>query len=197
MIVARQLRIPQCYMARLYCEKGAWNRQFPSGIMTSLVQPMYILPLSIHVQCSSWVETKLKPTIHEATFVASNTATLLFVRAAHEILNAMFYKLLENRQPVYFQATCRMYHEIFPCAAHTNNDVAVSPATKVASCMVRSALASVGTFKSIATWAICQMLLWDSVAIIVLCRSKDVAGRYSMHVSSLLAIVSPYWCGRA
>ena len=52
------------------------------------------------------------------------------------ISNATFYKLLENKQLVYFQATCRMYHAIFPCAAHTNNDVAVSPVTKVASCMV-------------------------------------------------------------
>ena len=65
---------------------------------------------------------KLKPTIHEATFVAGDKATLLFVRAAHEISND---KLLE-----------RMYHAIFPCAARTNNNVAVSPATKVASCMV-------------------------------------------------------------
>ena len=30
-----------------------------------------------------------------------------------EILNATFYKLLENRPLVYFQATCRMYHAIF------------------------------------------------------------------------------------
>ena len=30
-----------------------------------------------------------------------------------EILNATFYKLLENRPPVYFQETCRMYHAIF------------------------------------------------------------------------------------
>ena len=67
-------------------------------------------------------------------FVAGCTATLLFVRVAHEISNAIytFYKLLENRQPVYFQATCRMYHAIFPCAARTNINVAVSPATKVA-----------------------------------------------------------------
>ena len=77
----------------------------------------------------------IKPTIHEATFVAGDTATLLFVHAAHEISNATFCKLLENRQPVYFQAICRMYHVIFPCTAHTNNNVAVSPATKVASCM--------------------------------------------------------------
>ena len=54
----------------------------------------------------------IKPTIHEATFVASDTATLLFVHAAHEI-NATFYKLFKNRQPVYFQAICRMYHAIF------------------------------------------------------------------------------------
>ena len=53
-----------------------------------------------------------------------------------EILNATFYKLLENRQPVYFQATCRMYHAIFPCAPRTNNNVAVSLVTKVASYMV-------------------------------------------------------------
>ena len=50
-----------------------------------------------------------------ATFVAGDTATLLFVCAAHEISNATFYKLLENRQPVYFQATCdismRSMHE--------------------------------------------------------------------------------------
>ena len=39
---------------------------------------------------------RLKPTIHEATFVAGDTATLLFVHAAHEISNATFYKLLEN-----------------------------------------------------------------------------------------------------
>ena len=78
----------------------------------------------------------IKPTIHEATFVASDTATLLFMRAVHEISNATFYKLFENRQPIYFQATCRMYHAIFPCAACTNNIVAVSPAKKVASCMV-------------------------------------------------------------
>ena len=52
-------------------------------------------------------------------------------RAAHEISNATFYKLLENRQPIYFQATCRMYHGIFPCAARTKNNVAVSPATKL------------------------------------------------------------------
>ena len=81
-------------------------------------------------------KSMLKPTIHEATFVAGDTAILFFVRAVHEISNATFYKLLENRQPVYFQATCRMYHAIFPCAACTNNNVAVSPATKVASCMV-------------------------------------------------------------
>ena len=73
----------------------------------------------------------LKPTIHEATFVTGDTATLLFVHAAHEISDATFYKLLENRQPVYFQATCRIYHAIFPCAARTNNNVAVSPATKL------------------------------------------------------------------
>ena len=35
-----------------------------------------------------------------------------------------------------FQVTCRMYHAIFPCATRTNNTVAVSPATKVASYMV-------------------------------------------------------------
>ena len=52
------------------------------------------------------------------------------------MLHCTFYKLLENRQPVYFQAICRMYHVIFPCTARTNNDVAVLPATKVASCMV-------------------------------------------------------------
>ena len=76
--------------------------------------------------------------IHKATFVAGDTATLLFVHAAHETSHATctFYKLLENRQPVYFQATCSMYHAIFPCAACTNNNVAVSPVTKVASCMV-------------------------------------------------------------
>ena len=79
---------------------------------------------------------QLKLTIHEATFVAGDTATLLFVHAAHEISNATFYKLLENRQPVYLRATSRMYHAIFPCETHTNNDVAVSPATKIASCMV-------------------------------------------------------------
>ena len=56
--------------------------------------------------------------------------------AAHETSNATFYKLLENRPPVYFQATCRMYHAIFPCTARMNNKVAVSPATKVASFMV-------------------------------------------------------------
>ena len=78
-----------------------------------------------------------KAAIHEATFFAGDTATLiLFVRAAHEISNATFYKLLENKQPVYFQATSRMYHAIFPCAARTNNNAAVSPVTKVASCMV-------------------------------------------------------------
>ena len=81
-------------------------------------------------------QSALKPTIHEATFVTGGMATLLLVRAAHELSNATFYKLLENRQPVYFQATCRMYHVIFPCAACTNNNVAVWPATKVASCMV-------------------------------------------------------------
>ena len=45
-------------------------------------------------------KTGLKPTIHEATFVTGDTATLLFVRAAHEISNTTctFYKLLENRQ---------------------------------------------------------------------------------------------------
>ena len=90
----------------------------------------FVNTLQLHVN--------VKPTIHEATFVAGDVATLLFVRAAHEISNATFYKLLENRQPVCFQATCRMYHAIFPCAAHTNNNVAVSPATKVASCMVGS-----------------------------------------------------------
>ena len=37
----------------------------------------------------------VKPTIHEATFVAGDTVTL-FVCAAHEISNATFYKLLEN-----------------------------------------------------------------------------------------------------
>ena len=79
---------------------------------------------------------ELKPTMHEATFVTGDTATLLFVRAVHEISNAVFYKLLENRQPVYFQATCRMYHAIYPCTARTNNNVAVSPVTKVALCMV-------------------------------------------------------------
>ena len=30
-----------------------------------------------------------------------------------EISNATFYKLLENRPPVFFQATCRMYYAIF------------------------------------------------------------------------------------
>ena len=75
-------------------------------------------------------------TIHETTFVAGDTITLFFVCAAHEISNATFYKLLENRQPVYFQAICRVYHAIFPCAARMNNNDAVSPATKVASCMV-------------------------------------------------------------
>ena len=80
----------------------------------------------------------LKPTIHEATFVTGDTATLLSVRAAHEISNAALCKLLEDRQPVYFQATCSMYHAIFPCAACMNNNVAVSPVTKVASCMVGS-----------------------------------------------------------
>ena len=63
-------------------------------------------------------------------------ATLLFVHAVHEISNVTFYKLLENRQPVYFQATCRMYHVIFPCTACKNNNVAVSLVTKVALCMV-------------------------------------------------------------
>ena len=29
-----------------------------------------------------------------------------------------------------------MYHAIFPCSTRTNNNVAVSPATKVASCMI-------------------------------------------------------------
>ena len=37
--------------------------------------------------------SKLKPTIHEATFVAGDKAILLFVRAAHEISND---KLLER-----------------------------------------------------------------------------------------------------
>ena len=90
--------------------------------------------------------SRVKPTIHHTlgNFVAGDTATLLFVRAAHEISNATFYKLLENRQPIYmyFQATGRMYHAIFPCAAHTNNNVAVSPATKVASCMVGLTIAT-------------------------------------------------------
>ena len=39
----------------------------------------------------------LKPTIHEATFVAGDMATLLFVRAAQEILHGTFYKSLGNR----------------------------------------------------------------------------------------------------
>ena len=77
-----------------------------------------------------------KLTIHKATFVAGDTAALLFVHAVHELLNATFYKLLENRQPVYFQVTCRMYYAIFPCTARMSNNVAVSPVTKVASCMV-------------------------------------------------------------
>ena len=51
---------------------------------------------------------RVKPTIHEATFVTGDTATLLFVRAAHEISYGTFYKLLGNRQAVYSQATCRM-----------------------------------------------------------------------------------------
>ena len=59
---------------------------------------------------------------------AGDTATLLFVSAAHEITNATFYK---NRQVVYFQATCRMYHVIFPCAARMNNNVAVLLVTKL------------------------------------------------------------------
>ena len=33
---------------------------------------------------TSMLETLLKPTIHEATFVTGDMATLLFVRAAHE-----------------------------------------------------------------------------------------------------------------
>ena len=69
----------------------------------------------------------------QGNYVASDTATLLFVRAPHGILNATFYKLLENRQPIYFQATC---HALLPCRACTNNNVAMSSATKVASCMV-------------------------------------------------------------
>ena len=89
-----------------------------------------------------------KLTIHEATFVAGDTATLLFVHAAHETSNATFYKLLENIKCVYFQATCRMYHAIFPCAARTNNNVAVSSATKVALCMVG--------FRVLIDWPIAQ-----------------------------------------
>ena len=49
-----------------------------------------------------------KPTIHEATFVAGDIVTLLFVCAAHEILHGTFYKSLGNRRAVYSQATCRM-----------------------------------------------------------------------------------------
>ena len=66
-----------------------------------------LVPIPLRVKVSM-----LKPTIHETTFVAGDTATLLFVRAAHEISNATFYNLPENRQPVYFQVTCRMYHAI-------------------------------------------------------------------------------------
>ena len=44
-------------------------------------------------------EKDLKPTIHEATFIAGNTATLLFVHVVHEISNATFYKLFENSSP--------------------------------------------------------------------------------------------------
>ena len=103
----------------------------------------------------------IKPTIHEATFVGGDTATLLFVRAVHEISNATVYKLLENGQPVYFQVTCRMYHAIFLCAARMNNNVAVSPATKVASCMVGLTLStqtcnlfssSTGTPEGVQVW---------------------------------------------
>ena len=63
-------------------------------------------------QCESRV-VSLKPTIHEATFVAGNTATLFFVHAAHEISHATFYKSLGNRWAVYSQATCRIQHAIF------------------------------------------------------------------------------------
>ena len=44
---------------------------------------------------------------------------------------------VSDARAVYSQATCRMQHSIhISCAARTNNNVAVSPATKVASCMV-------------------------------------------------------------
>ena len=50
----------------------------------------------------------IKPTIHEATFVAGEKTTLLFVADGHEISDGTFYKSLGNRRAVYSQATCRM-----------------------------------------------------------------------------------------
>ena len=78
----------------------------------------------------------LKQTIHEATFVTGDKATLSFVHAAHEISHGTFYKSLGNRRAVQSQATCGMQHSIFPCATSKNNNVGVSPVTKVALCMV-------------------------------------------------------------
>ena len=54
-----------------------------------------------------------KANIHEATFVAGNTATSSSMHAVHGILHAIFYKSLGNRQVAYFRVTCRMYHAIF------------------------------------------------------------------------------------
>ena len=102
------------------------TKKFKYSMMTSLLHTLLVLKMLVALS---------QPYTRRLLSLATRQH-LLFVRAAHEISNATFYKLLENRQPVYFQATCRMYNAIFPCAARTNNNVAVSPTTKVAPCMV-------------------------------------------------------------
>ena len=78
----------------------------------------------VHGQVGGWLQThtctsctimwNIKPTIHEATFVAGDTYKHYSSWVLRmEISNATFYKLLENRPPVFFQATCRMYYAIF------------------------------------------------------------------------------------
>ena len=54
--------------------------------------------------------SSLKPTIHEATFVAGNTATLLFVHAAHgnRMVHSTSRLEIDGLSILNSQATCRM-----------------------------------------------------------------------------------------
>ena len=88
-----------------------------NGIFHSNLEVEFInklLTRSQEVECISEFDNEVhdlvsvKPTIHEATFVAGDKTTLSFVPAVHEISHGTFYKSLGNRRAVYSQATCRM-----------------------------------------------------------------------------------------